>query len=205
MNTGHRPPSPWDVRYDADNFRYGTEPNDFLRAEVGRLPADSRVLCLAEGEGRNAVFLAGAGHRPLGVDTSEVGLQKAEGLARERGVSIETLVADLATLQIRADHWDAVVSIWCHLPGPARRDLHRRVVAGLRPGGVLILEAYTPAQLQRGTGGPPDPDRFMTLAGLRHELEGLEFLVGREVVRDVHEGDLHHGSSDVVQVVARHP
>ena len=86
-----------------------------------------------------------------------------------------------------------------------RADLHRRVVHGLRPGGVLILEAYTPAQLSRDTGGPPDADRLMSLESLRAELAGLDFVVAREVEREVHEGDLHSGTSNVVQVVARRP
>lgn len=205
MNEDAVPPSRWDVRYEVEAYRYGTEPNDFLRDQAGSLPEAGRVLCLAEGEGRNAVFLAESGYRPVGVDTSRVGLRKARELARERGVAIETEVADLATLEIEPGAWDGVVSIWCHLPRDARVRLHRRVVEGLRPGGVLILEAYTPAQLERDTGGPPDPDRLMTLEDLRRELQGLEFVVGRELVRDVHEGDLHRGPSAVVQVVARRP
>lgn len=205
MNADDQPPSRWDVRYDDARYRYGTRANDFLRDQVSRLPDGGRVLCLAEGEGRNAVFLAGRGHRPVGVDTSRVGLRKARELARERGVSIETRVADLTTLELEPGGWDGVVSIWCHLPRRARVRLHRQVVAGLRPGGVLILEAYTPEQLGRGTGGPPDAERLMTLEDLHRELQGLEFLTGREVVREVHEGDLHGGSSAVVQVVARRP
>ena len=205
MSPGDKPPSNWDVRYDSAAYRYGVEPNDFLREEAGRLPPESRVLCLAEGEGRNAVFLAGLGHRPVGVDASQVGLRKARELARERGVVVETVVSDLADLRIEPGGWDAVVSIWCHLPSAIRTDLHRRVVEGLRPGGVLILEAYAPSQLSRDTGGPPDADRLMSLESLRTELSGLDFVVAREVEREVHEGDLHSGTSDVVQVVARRP
>jgi SAM-dependent methyltransferase len=205
MSTDEKPPSRWDVRYGGSDYHYGTEPNDFLREQAERLPPESRVLCLAEGEGRNAVFLASLGHRPVGVDASEVGLSKARDLAQTRGVVIETVVADLSELRIEPEGWDAVVSIWCHVPSEIRRDLHRRVVDGLRPGGILILEAYTPKQLDRDTGGPPHADRLMTLDGLRQELEGLEFLVGREVEREVLEGDSHNGMSDVVQVVARRP
>lgn len=205
MTPDPHPPTRWDSRYDMDGYRYGTEPNDFLREQAHRIPVGGRVLCLAEGEGRNAVFLAGRGYRPLGVDSSTVGLEKARELARRRGVELETRLADLAEFEIEPGAWDGVVSIWCHLPAEMRRRLHGRVASGLRPGGVLILEAYTPAQLKRGTGGPPDLDRLMTLAGLREELAGLDFEVGRETTRTIHEGDLHVGPSEVVQVVARRP
>jgi len=199
------PASRWDARYAGDDYHYGTEPNDFLREEAGRIPPGARVLCLAEGEGRNAVFLAGLGHRVVAVDQSRVGLEKARRLAADRGVTVETITADLAELRIEPEGWDAVVSIWCHLPAELRRDVHRRVAEGLRQGGILVLEAYTPRQLAYGTGGPPDPDRLMTLDALRDELRGLELDVGREVEREVHEGAGHRGPSHVVQVVARKP
>jgi SAM-dependent methyltransferase len=163
------------------------------------------VLCLAEGEGRNAVFLARRGHRVLAVDSSAVGLAKAAQLAEEHGVRIETLTADLADFVIEPGCWDAIVSIFCHVPPSIRRTLHRQVVAGLRPGGLFVLEAYTPAQLELRTGGPPTVELLMTLADLREELAGLEFLQAREIERDVVEGRLHTGRGAVVQIVARKP
>lgn len=163
------------------------------------------MLCLGEGEGRNAVFLAGRGHWVLGVDQSAVGLAKAEALARERGLAIATNVADLATYRIAPGAWAGIVSIWIHLPPPLRAALHRAAVAGLAPGGAFVLEAYAPRQLEFGTGGPPDVEKLMTLELLRADLDGLEFEIAREIERDVHEGRLHHGRSAVVQVVARKP
>jgi SAM-dependent methyltransferase len=195
----------WDARYADAGYLYGTEPNDFLRDQAPALPEGSRTLCLAEGPGRNAVFLAGRGHRVVAVDQSRVGLEKARQLAHERGVVVETVTADLSELHIEPEGWDAIVSIWCHLPSTVRTTLHRRVVQGLKPGGVLVLEAYTPRQLEYGTGGPPDPDRLMTLDGLREELAGLELEVGRELEREIHEGTKHQGPSHVVQVLARKP
>jgi len=192
----------WDERYAIEEFVYGTAPNDFLRESVHYLPA-GRVLCLAEGEGRNSVFLAGLGYQITAVDSSGVGLAKAKLLAEGRGLAIETVTADLADYYFTPESWDGVVSIFCHVPAPVRLKVHTQVVAALKPGGVLILEAYTPEQLKYGTGGPPNPALLMTLAGLKNELAGLEFLHGVEVVREVVEGRLHTGLGAVVQVIAR--
>lgn len=194
----------WDERYAEDDYVYGTEPNDFLRAAVANVPR-GRALCLAEGEGRNAVFLAQQGFDVLAVDRSAVGLQKAQRLAEDRGVQIETLVADLADYAIEPDSWDLIVSIFCHLPADVRRRLHAEVVAGLRPGGVFILEAYTPAQLEWGTGGPPTAELMMTREALTEELDGLEFEEAVERERDVIEGRFHTGRGAVVQVLAHKP
>ncbi|WP_018170043.1 cyclopropane-fatty-acyl-phospholipid synthase family protein [Thioalkalivibrio sp. ALMg9] len=194
----------WDERYAEDDYVYGTEPNDFLRAAVANVPR-GRALCLAEGEGRNAVFLAQQGFDVLAVDSSAVGLQKAQRLAEDRGVQIETLVADLADYAIEPDSWDLIVSIFCHLPPDVRRRLHAEVVAGLRPGGVFILEAYTPAQLEWGTGGPPIAELMMTREALTEELDGLEFEEAVERERDVIEGRFHTGRGAVVQVLAHKP
>jgi SAM-dependent methyltransferase len=196
--------SGWNERYTHSQFRYGTEPNAFLSEVVTRIPAGP-VLCLADGEGRNGVFLAQRRHRVLSVDFSRVGLGKARRLAAERGVWIATLAADLAVFEIAPAAWSGIVSIWAHVPEITRRLVHRAAVAGLAPGGAFVLEAYTPRQLERGTGGPTDATRMMTLDGLRAELKGLRFEIGREVVREVREGDLHQGASEVVQVLAFKP
>ncbi len=195
----------WDERYGTADYFYGTEPNDFLRGHCSEIRPGGDVLCLAEGEGRNAVFLAQQGFVPVAVDQSAVGLGKAAQLAAASGVRIETVVADLAEYRVEPERWDGIVSIWCHLPSALRAAVHRQVVAGLKIGGVFLLEAYTPAQLAYGTGGPKDTDLLPTLAGLREELVGLEFVHAAELERVIHEGPGHAGPSAVVQVVARRP
>ncbi len=192
----------WDQRYGADTYYYGVEPNDFLREQSPGLHRGGEVLCLGEGEGRNAVFLAKQGLSIVAVDQSAVGMQKSQQLAASRGVRITTVVADLATFRIEPASWDAIVSIWCHLPRPLRREVHRQVVAGLKPGGVFLLEAYTPAQLLHRTGGPPTADLLPTLAELREELDGLDLRHATERERIVQEGAGHCGLSAVVQVLA---
>lgn len=195
----------WDQRYAGDSFYYGSEPNDFLREQAGAIHRGGRVLCLAEGEGRNAVFLARGGWRVTAVDQSAVGLNKAWRLARQAGVEVTTILADLADYPIEEAAWDGIVSIWCHVPKPLRAALHRRVVAGLAPGGVFLLEAYTPEQLRHGTGGPSSADLMPTLDMLCKELAGLDFVIGRQALRGVHEGQGHHGMSAVVQVLVCKP
>lgn len=194
---------PWDERYGSADYFYGVEPNDFLREHAAAVRRGGRVLCLAEGEGRNAVHLAGLGLTVTAVDGSQSGLDKLARLAAERGVRVAAVRADLADYRIVPNSWDAIVSIWCHVPAELRRTLHRDCVAGLKPGGVFILEAYRPAQIERGTGGPSNPTLMPTAEALREELDGLSFEIRQELDRDVQEGRGHRGSSAVVQVLAR--
>jgi SAM-dependent methyltransferase len=199
-----RRPTEWDERYAAPGFVYGTAPNDFLVEAAPRLPRGT-VLCLGEGEGRNAVFLAERGHRVVAVDRSRVGLAKAKALAASRGLAIEPIVADLAAFSLPVDAFDAVTSIFCHLAPETRARLYPAVAQALRPGGALVLEAYTPRQLDYGTGGPSRRELLMTLADARRELAGLEIVIGREIEREITEGRLHRGRGAVVQVLAVKP
>jgi len=193
----------WNERYaSASGYVFGETPNAFLAEMAPRIPAGP-VLCLAEGEGRNAVHLASLGHPVTAVDQSGAGLAKARSLAGGRHVRIETVLADLQAYAINAGSWAGIVEIFAHLPPPLRRKVHAQAVRGLQPGGLFILEAYTPAQLALGTGGPKSPEFLMTLADLRGELAGLEFLVARELQRDVIEGSAHTGRAAVVQVLGR--
>ena len=194
----------WDDRYAAEDYAYGLDPNAFF-AEMAMYIPDGPVLCLAEGEGRNAVYLAKLSHRVTAVDQSAMGLAKALRLAETTGVVIETVHADLESFEIIPGAWAGIVATFAHLPPALRRRVHAAVVQGLKPGGVFILEAYTPAQLALGTGGPKVPELLMTLDNLRDELCGLEFIVAREIERDVTEGSFHHGRGAVVQILARCP
>jgi len=202
----HKPASPerefWERRYAEPAYAYGTEPNGFLVEVAGRIPPGP-VLCLAEGEGRNAVWLAGRGHAATAVDASAAGLAKAGALAHARGVRIETIAADLGSFTIEPGAWSAVVAIFAHLPPPLRRAVHRAASLGLQTGGVFVLEAFTPRQLALGTGGPQKPELLYTLDELLGDLAGLEIEIGREVERDVVEGLYHTGRAAVVQVLAR--
>lgn len=195
----------WDERYGKQGYFYGSEPNDFLKSCCEVIPKGGRILCIGEGEGRNAVYLAGLGYQVTAVDGSAQGLRKLAELAAQRGVTVQTVCADLTDYQMGDGVWDGIVSIWCHLPQPLRTSVHRRSVAALSPGGHFILEAYTPKQLEYKTGGPPDAALLMTLQALQQELDGLVFVHGIEIIRNVAEGTGHIGLSAVVQVLARKP
>ncbi len=196
--------SMWNQRYSEPGYAYGTEPNDFLREALPKLPR-GRALCLGEGEGRNAVFLAQKGYDVTAVDLAEVGLKKAEALAKERGVGLSTVVADLAQYEVAPAAWDVIVSVWCHMPREDRALLHARCVKGLKPGGAFVLEGYSPRQLELRTGGPPSLALLMKLDDVKAELAGLDFAVARELDRDIHEGKYHQGKSAVVQVLGFKP
>ena len=194
----------WDERYAEAEFAYGTQPSAFLAAVACRIP-DGPVLCLAEGQGRNAVFLARIGHHVTAVDQSAVGLARAHDLAAEHGVEIECVAADLADFVIQPEAWAGIVSIWAHLPPALRAAVNRRAVAGLRPGGIMVVEAYAPRQLSFGTGGPRVAELLVPRPALEAELAGLEFILAQEAEREVVEGKYHRGMAAVVQVLARKP
>lgn len=202
--TDGSPRSMWEDRFSIESYLYGTDPNEFLRDNVSVLPA-GKVLCLAEGEGRNAVFLAESGFDVRSVDFTEAGVAKTLRLAEQRGVSVQAVLGDLAVVDIGSVRWDSIVSIFAHMPPKVRRSLHARVVTALKPGGVFLLEAYTPDQIGRGTGGPSTPEMTMTLAGLRDELAGLEFVHAVELQREIVEGPGHTGVGAVVQLIACKP
>ncbi|MBC8017355.1 MAG: class I SAM-dependent methyltransferase [Verrucomicrobia bacterium] len=191
----------WDDRYSEPGFAYGTAPNEFLASITDRIPK-GKILSLAEGEGRNAVYLASLGYQVTGVDGSEVGLRKAMELARERGVSITTLHADLSEFEIEPEQWDGIIACYCHVPSTIRIPLHRAVVRGLKPGGVLVLEAFSKEQLAYGTGGPQSVDMLMSLDDLKRELAGLEFIHAVQIEREVREGSGHTGLASVIQLLA---
>lgn len=194
----------WDERYSEAGFLYGTAPNEFLVAVADRIPP-GKILSLAEGEGRNAVYLAARGYQVTGVDGSHVGLRKAQELAAARGVAITTIRADLSCFEIEPEQWDGIISCYCHLPSAIRIPLHQASVQGLKPGGVFVLEAYSKEQLAYGTGGPQELDMLMSLDELKRELAGLEFVHAVQIVREVREGSRHTGLASVVQILAVKP
>ena len=205
----------WNSRYSTKDYAFGTAPNDFLQEAVSLLSTEAvslpnsgrqqpRVLVLADGEGRNGVFLAQQGYAVTSVDYALEGVNKAHALASRHNVAINILHADLCTFEIIPESWDMVVCIFFHPPVPVRQDVYRRAANGLKKGGVFILECYHPRQITYGTGGPPAAELMSTRETATTELGGktaFTWHICREQDREIQEGRLHNGMSAVVQLL----
>lgn len=195
----------WDQRYSVPEFVYGTQPNQFLTQQMPRILPGGRVLCLADGEGRNGVWLALQGFAVRSVDVSAQGVEKTLQLARQSGVPINAGMADVTTLDMGMAHWDAIVSIFLHLPSKARAEVHRRAMMAIKPGGVFLWEAYAPQQLALGTGGPKEARLLPGLADVAQDFSGSVVLHSWSGERLVQEGNLHTGVGAVTQLVVQKP
>ncbi len=193
----------WDERYREGGYIFGEEPSGFFVNVAHRIP-HGNVLFLGDGYGRNSVYLASlGGYKVVSLDESSVANEKAMELANRRGVEIETVNASLEKYAIDPNRWQGIVSIFCHLEPELRSRVHHAAVNGLAEGGVFILQAYTPKQLEYRSGGLSRLEMLMNLDMLRKDLEGLTMEYSEEVEYEVNEGQLHHGMAAVVQVVAR--
>jgi cyclopropane fatty-acyl-phospholipid synthase-like methyltransferase len=194
----------WNQRYAVDEYVFGTEPNAFLASQAQRFSPGWKVLAVADGEGRNGVWLARQGLDVLAVDVSPPAIAKAEKLAAQHGVTLQTELADLLGWDWGEARFDAVVAIFIQFVGPAqRREIHDSMRRALKPGGLLILQGYTPKQLEYRTGGPSQIENLYTAEDLRREFAGMEFLHLAESEREIREGSGHSGLSALVEMVAR--
>lgn len=196
----------WNRRFEAEGFLFGTEPNEWLREQASALPAGGRVLCLADGEGRNSVWLARRGHAVDAFDISDVAVAKARRFAQSQGVRVDLAVADSDRLAWPAACYDGVVAIFVQYADPAQRArLFARIVRCLKPGGVLILQGYTPGQLAYRSGGPGRVEHLYTEALLRDAFAALELVEVRSYEAELAEGSAHHGMAALIGLVARKP
>lgn len=194
----------WDQNYSVAGYKYGIRPNAFLVEQAHRLPTKAAVLVPGDGEGRNGVWLAGQGHDVLSVDASRVGLEKSHALAARENVSLSTELADLETWSPAAHSADAVVLTYVHLPPAIRQSAHRRLASALRPGGLLILEAFHPQQLNYASGGPKAVDMLYSLAMLREDFSGcLQELFASEEEVHLDEGSGHQGPAYVTRWIGQ--
>ncbi len=195
----------WDSRFAGDDYLFGTEPAAFLVREARRIAAPARVLCVADGEGRNSAHLARLGHRVTAFDLSGNAIGKARRLARGAGVSVEFAVASIDAWDW-SRQFDAVVGIFIQFLGPAERTAaFARFARALRPGGLLLLHGYAPRQVGYGTGGPGAAENMYTEKMLAEAFSGWEILVSADYDAEVAEGSGHRGRSALVDFVARKP
>lgn len=197
----------WDRRFSAAHgLLFGEAPNQWLATQQSWIAPDGKVLCVADGEARNGVFLAGNGRRVTSFDVSPVAVDKARALAAERGVTLELAVCGIDDWAFEADAYDAVVAIYVQFATPAQRtrmfDGFRRT---LKPGGVLVIEGYGLRQLRYRTGGPGIAENLYTSAMLAAAFPGWEILSSRDADVDLQEGTAHVGLSHVVSAVFRRP
>jgi SAM-dependent methyltransferase len=201
---GNRPGVPfWDERYSGEGFAYGTQPNRWLEVQAGVIRPGGRVLSLGEGEGRNAVWLAEQGFTVDAVDGSPVGLEKARRLAAQRGVTFKTHLDDLATYRPERASYDALVLVYVHLPPSVRAAVHAAGVDALKPGGIVIIEAFAPRQLGRPSGGPRQAEMLYDASLLRADFPGVEWYALEEAETELEEGSFHRGTAAVVRGVGK--
>jgi len=191
----------WNERYNEAHYAYGTTPNDFLKAQ--QIGSDLKVLCLAEGEGRNGVYLAGLGNDVTCIDYSEEGLKKTSQLAAQNGVEVSCICADLGEMNLVENSWDVIVAIFAHFPPNVKKYIWPQIYAALKPGGKFIMEVYDHEQLRFGTGGPQQEALLYSKEELT-ELLGNAFssLQIDKVYREVKEGTYHNGASATLQIIA---
>ena len=196
----------WDSRFASEDYVFGTEPNAFVRREAGRLPQGGRVLAVADGEGRNGVYLAQQGLDVTATDISAAGIAKARRLAQQRGVSLTLEQVDLAAYDWPEAAFDAVVAIFVQFADPIlRAEMFAGFARTLRPGGILLLEGYRPEQLEYGTGGPKVEDNLYTQSMLREAFAGWDIVSLQSYDADIREGSGHGGMSALIDLVALQP
>lgn len=196
----------WNQRFGSDDFIFGTAPNEWLREHTGVWRPGQRVLCVADGEGRNSVWLAQQGLVVDAYDIAELGVAKARRLAAAQGVRVNYTVADCDGFDHGEARYDGVAAIFVQFADPAMRArLFAHMTRCLKPGGVLILQGYTPRQLEFKTGGPPFVSHLYTEAMLREAFDGFEVLALREYEAELTEGSQHKGRSALIGLVARKP
>lgn len=198
--------SSWDERYDRPDYLFGEAPSAFLARNRDLVRRHERALSVADGEGRNGVWLAEQGLEVHAIDSSGVALAKARALAARRGVAITTHHLDIADYDWPEARFDLVVAIFVQFAPPALRDaMFAGMVRTLAPGGTLLMEGYRPEQIAYGTGGPGNPDHLYTEALLEERFKDLKIVRLASYDAELDEGAGHGGMSALIDLVARKP
>lgn len=190
----------WNNRYSSDEFVYGTEPNEFFRSEINKLPP-GRLLTLAAGEGRNGIYAASLGWKVDAVDFSSTARTKALRLASQKNADINYVTADLKDFEPECDSYDAVSMIFMHLNPEVSGKVHKRAVNALRSGGRIILEAYAKEQVGKSSGGPQNIDMLYSIEDINKNFAGLKTLNLNKEVIHLNESRHHSGEAVVIRFI----
>jgi SAM-dependent methyltransferase len=195
----------WDERYGSGEFQFGAAPNAYLRAQAYRLAPGQSALCVGDGEGRNGVFFAERGLHVTSIDWSPVGVAKAGEFAAQRGVALDARVADASAWEYPPEAFDLVAWIYLHLPPADRAAAAAGCLRALKPGGLLVLECFSPAQEGRRSGGPQLRELLWSREIAESLFADLEVLEVTEGAVHLDEGPRHQGLAEVVRGVWRKP
>lgn len=191
----------WDKRYAEADFAYGCEPNVFLKENISKI-TNKKILFPAEGEGRNAVFVAQQGYDVSAFDTSEEGQKKAIQLAQNCKTSIDYKVGFLEDLNYSENEFDAIVLIYAHVPAEIRKKFHHKLLSLLKPNGTIIFEAFGKEQLKYTSGGPKDIKMLFSEEEIKEEFPNVQFSVLETIETELNEGKYHIGKANVVRFIA---
>lgn len=204
MPSFDHPLQTWTARFAKEGYLFGEAPNAFLSREGWRLAAASSVLCVADGEGRNSVWLAEQGARVSAFEFAANAVDKARRLAEKRGVSVDFKVDDIYAWRWQPDAFDAVVAIFIQFLPPQDRDaVFEGMKLTVRAGGLILVEGYRPEQVDFGTGGPPRREHMYTRAWLASRFSDWDILELREYDEEIREGAAHCGMSALIDLIAR--
>lgn len=188
----------WNERYAELEFAYGKKPNQFLVANIDKLPK-GKILFVAEGEGRNAVFAAQNGFEVYAFDYSDSGKRKAAALALEKKVTISYSIFDVLQMNYDVDSFDAIVLIFAHFPAEIRKEAHQKIVSLLKPNGKILFEAFTKEQLKYNSGGPKNIEMLFSEAEVKAHFPSISFDFLQSKLTELNEGKYHQGIGSVIR------
>lgn len=198
------PTETWNARFSGTDYIFGTAPNHYLMQHLSLLRPGMRALAVADGEGRNSVWLAQQGLQTVAFDISPVGVEKASKLAQLGQVNVQYAVSDCDAWDWTPNTYDVVAAIFVQFAAPEMRaKLFSNMVATLKPAGLLILQGYTPKQLEYKTGGPPNLDHLYSEQLLRDGFSDMEILEMQTYETILNEGAQHAGRSALIGMIAR--
>lgn len=195
-------PDKWDERYGVDKYAYGKKPNLFLKQNVDSIPRGN-ILCVADGEGRNGVWLAKHGYDVTSIDFSPKAIEKIDRLALENNVSIKTICADLLNYDFGENRYDGIVSIFAHFKIEEMNNLHRKYFNALKSNGVFFMEVFAKEQLPLTTGGPKDISLLYDTKDIQNSFPNGKIELLKKDIVYLHEGDLHDGKAVVVRAIVK--